>query len=348
MDNLKVPYALNIDSNLVRPFEAQKGEELFCPSCHESLVVKAGEKLAATGKGRIRHFAHPANANCSQESILHITGKMLVSKAIKDNAKHNKSIVVKNTCDNCENGFDSDLPGGMFSYAREEVCLKDITNAVNENCKSYRFDVVAYRGDSPSLIIEVCVSNPVSEEKGGSIPGYWIELKAEDLIENHLVWKPTQKKLKNKSCPECINILKPIQEVSDFWGIDRRLYSVYRSNHASVNYIAALENCFRCKQKTPVFWWSGIPFCETEPPEPRPHTIKYKFSKQFGGAYWVNTCANCGVIQGDNHIFLFESAPLKGLPISDKFMPKHVKENKNMGGATKQMLKIMTRNFRPY
>ncbi|HKO92826.1 MAG TPA: hypothetical protein VJU61_16840 [Polyangiaceae bacterium] len=39
-----------------------------------------------------------------------------------------------------------------------------------------------------------------------------------------------------------------------------------------------------------------------------------RYSKQFGGSYWMNTCIECGASQGDNFVFLDPKSPLHSLP----------------------------------
>ena len=58
--------------------------------------------------------------------------------------------------------------------------------------------------------------------------------------------------------------------------------------------------CWRCGKKTAVYSWVGKKlFGVKTPPQPMPKTLRYKFSKQAGHNYWVNTCFYCGSIQGD-------------------------------------------------
>ncbi|WP_457552592.1 hypothetical protein [Desulfobacula sp.] len=95
-------------------------------------------------------------------------------------------------------------------------------------------------------------------------------------------------------------------------------YNFSAKEPVTAKYVAGVETYFKCKNEIPVFWWDGIPFCQEEPPDPKPKTIKLKYSKKYGGSYWANTCANCGMTQGDNFLFLFENGPLFGLPVSKR------------------------------
>jgi hypothetical protein len=79
-------------------------------------------------------------------------------------------------------------------------------------------------------------------------------------------------------------------------------------------YTGALGVCWKCGTKTPWWHWPGVPFCETPPPEPKPRVVQFRYSKQFGGSYWLNTCIQCGAVQGDNFVFLDPKSPLYSLP----------------------------------
>lgn len=296
MENLKVPYGLNSAGELVAAEHVSKGETYCCPGCGEQLIHRSGEF-------RAKHFAHPPASNCTIESVLHITAKRLIRNAINGNASNQKSISLRNHCQSCGAEFNTNLPPQTFSFSKEEVRVGE-----------YVCDVAGYRDDEIALSIEILNTHEVDQKKAKNLAVHWIELKAEDVIANSYQWNPTQGRLKALYCKPCKDHIKHVRAVADKWGIDRSLYSPIK-NPSAASYIADTETCFKCKKEIPVFWWRGVPFCETEPPDPKPKTIKYRNSKQYGGSYWANTCANCNMIQGDNYLFLFDSAPFKGMPV---------------------------------
>src|SRR5699024_10516134 len=58
----------------------RKQQKFFCPSCHEEVIVKAGNYM-------IPHFAHQASSNCklsSDETAYHMQGKLLLKKWLKN------------------------------------------------------------------------------------------------------------------------------------------------------------------------------------------------------------------------------------------------------------------------
>jgi hypothetical protein len=321
MENLKVPYGLNSLNELVSAEEAIKGVAYNCPCCSSQLVHRAGEIRAS-------HFAHSSDSNCSLESILHITAKKMIVDTINTYPENLKKITLRNHCQDCGVEFNTELPFNTFTGAKEEVRIAE-----------YLCDVVGYRNDTKvALAIEILNTHEVDSKKANNLPIYWIELKADDVIVNPYEWNPTQSQLKASSCTDCKNHTQHVQEIASKWGIDHNLYSAIK-NPSSVPYIADTEICFKCKEEIPVFWWQGVPFCEKEPPNPKPKTIKYRNSKQYGGSYWANTCAKCNMIQGDNYLFIFDNAPFKRMPMSNK------SASLQTGHATSEFMKIINRNF---
>ena len=230
------------------------------------------------------------------------------------------------------------MPFATFTRAAQEVAVA-----------SYVCDVVGYRNKGNSLGLEIFHTHEVDSEKATNLPITWNEFKAEEVINDSYHWKPTQSKLKSSYCSGCRSHIKHVQFVANRWNIDCTLYTPIK-NASFANYVADFETCFRCKEVVPFFWWEGVPFCEQEPPHPRPNTIKYRNSKKYGGSYWANTCANCNMIQGDNYLFLFDDAPFKGMPtVNDQRSHDTGLVRVVSGKAAKsEMMKVIKRNFFSY
>lgn len=327
MENLRIPYGLDETGELISAELAEKGMGYTCPCCGVQLVHRAGEV-------RAKHFAHPPSSNCSLESILHITAKKLIQSVIVENSNAKQLITLENHCHNCGAVFSTNLPMKTFSSADLEIRIGD-----------YVCDVVGYRGDSIALAIEIFNTHKVGNTKAKNLQAHWVELKAEDVLKNPSKWVPTQANLKDSYCVSCKEHIKHVLEIADKFGVERSLYSPIRKP-SQATYIADLETCFKCKQEIPVFWWRGVPFCVVEPPNPKPKTIKFRKSKKYGAPYWANTCANCNMIQGDNFLYIFDNAPLKGLPLSTD-------GESSQGGvrvvsdksAVSEFLKVINRNI---
>lgn len=327
MENLRIPYGLNEAGELISAELAEKGKIYICPCCKTQLVHRAGEV-------RKKHFAHPSSSNCSFESVIHITAKKLIESVIVKNANAKQIITLENHCHSCGVIFSTDLPMRTFSSAGLEVRIGE-----------YISDVVGYRGDSIALAIEIFNTHEVDSVKAQNLHTYWVELKAEDVLKKPSEWIPTQANLKDSYCISCKKHIKHVLEVADKFGIERSLYSPVK-DPSQATYIADIETCFKCNQEIPVFWWSGVPFCELEPPNPKPKTIKFRNSKQYGGSYWANTCANCNMIQGDNYLYISDKAPFKELCLStDNQKPQGGVRVVSGKSAMLELMKVISRNI---
>ena len=298
--DLEVPYGLRSDGYLEKAGDAHKIFNYLCPECEEPLVLRAGEH-------KIKHFAHKANTNCSSESIIHKTAKMLIAQIIRDQADilRRQPLYIQCYCICCNVEISRPLPYEAFTSAQEEKPID-----------GYICDVVAQRNEKDVLAIEIFFTHEVDEIKAKNLPLPWIELTAESVLSNPYYWRPTQFNLKKTLCEKCKEYIKKLNSIIEKYGLEPRPAAIYR-DPTKGQYLAEIETCWKCKQEIPVFWWHGIPFCQLTPPEPRPKTIKFLFVKTYGGKYWANTCANCGATQGDNFLFLGNTPVIKGLPIME-------------------------------
>lgn len=297
---LLIPYGLAPNGHLTKAADATRGVEYACPECRTPLVYRAGETVT-------HHFAHKANTACTGESVLHLTAKMLIAQTIEEHAatENNSRISMKCNCDCCNSQFNLNLPKNAFSSARQE-----------ERIGSFICDVVAMRDGQLALGVEVLATHAVGEEKANELSIPWIELTAESILAEPTYWQPVNSKLKPVRCSVCKEHLNKIKNIASRWELP--FYEAARfADQNRAFYLAEIEKCWKCKEEILVYWWSGVPFCETEPPMPRPRTILFSKSKAFKGSYWANTCPNCRAVQGDNFLFLGSSPVIKGLPIRD-------------------------------
>jgi len=283
--NTKIPYALGPDGDLVSAEKAGRGAVYCCPSCKRSVSLRKGEH-------RISHFAHMKNSDCSSESVIHKTAKRLIVEAVEEIARGG-SVTLKLLCENCDAATARSIGRKSLTRAEEEVVIGD-----------YRVDVVAFLDENPALCIEVRNTSEVTLEKAQGLGCYWIELDAYDVVNDSRLWRPVASALKPVLCESCKEEARETIGVLDKYGYPRGICSTFFRPCQSP-YIVALEECWKCKERIPVFWWDGVPFAQDTPPEPRPRTIQYRYSKQYGGSYWMNTCPRCRGSQGDNFLFLF-------------------------------------------
>lgn len=294
---LFVPFGINPEGRVIDAADAQRDMVYQCPLCRSELVYHAGQTV-------VRHFAHKAGTTCSLETVLHKTAKLLITQAIVDhvNPSLDKTISITCECVSCSIAFPLDIPKIAFTSARQEEAIG-----------SFVCDVVAMREESPVLGIEIRVTHEVDEAKAKALSIFWVELKAADVLKSPMKWVPISSRLKPVRCKKCKEYKSRIDALAARWNIGKcppaRFIDSYKAG-----YLVEVEKCWKCQEEIPVFWWPGVPFCQKEPPKPRPRTIAYRHSKMFGGSYWANTCPGCQSIQGDNFLFLGESPTFQHLP----------------------------------
>lgn len=317
--NTKIPYALGPDGYLVPAEKAERGVGYCCPSCKCSVFLRKGEV-------RIAHFYHTSNSDCSGESVIHKTAKRLIVEAVEEISRGG-SVTLKLLCENCDAVTDRSVGRKRITRAVEEVVIGDC-----------RVDVVAFLDEYPALCIEVRNTSEVTCEKAQGLDCYWIELDAYDVVNDNRLWRPVASALKPVLCESCKEEARETIDILDKYGYPRGICStVFRPGQSP--YIVALEECWKCKERIPVFWWDGVPFAQDTPPEPRPRTIQYRYSKQYGGSYWMNTCPRCRGSQGDNFLFLFGGGVLN----SEKLFLR--KEEQGDGSVTISSGRSVFNNF---
>jgi hypothetical protein len=300
---IKITYAINTNGKLININDAIKEDSYRCVECNEELIARMGEKNA-------KHYSHKTSI-CNPESLLHKTAKIIIANIINNQ----QNITINLCCKNCNSIFGKDFSTKTFSHSN-----------VEHKIGSFICDVVAFRQNQAALGIEILATHKVDEIKSQNLGIPWIELKAVDVIENPNIWNPINFKLKETICSKCLNNINELHKLAEKFKIDKNIYTTDRNPDLGL-YIIDKNECFNCKNIIPVFWWKDVPFCQIEPKNPKPHTIKYKYSKNYGGSYWANTCPNCNSIQGDNFLFLFNNAKFKDLP--NRNIQKTTRSNTN-------------------
>lgn len=280
LKKLKVPLGKNTQNNLIYPQYASKKETYRCPSCLDLLVFKQGAK-------KVPHFSHASNT-CSQESILHITGKQLIMEACNDYLKTGIPPNIKRQCPTCKTRATQSLEMIDFDEVILEKALKS----------GFKADVALLKDDQVICCIEIKFTHGVDEHKKNNLGVPFIELNAIDVIDSSNVWLPIQDTLSSFDCPSCVNTNKR------YW---RYLQSVAKDTKSwlpkgNIFRVAGYE-CWRegCETEFLVFDWPNSHNGEP-PPEKRPHTLKYRFSKMAGASYWANCCPSCDSMVGEFYL----------------------------------------------
>ena len=291
--HLRLPYALTSLERLVSADDANRDEQHYCPNCGKAVTLRRGDVRKA-------HFAHRSGTDCKPESVIHKIAKRLIGEVININAMSNDQVItIERECENCGLPAAQDLAPGTFTSSSEE-----------EWVGTYKVDVAGFRGTEVALGIEIFHKHAVPEEKAGNLAVHWIELDAQAVIDNPFHWKPTKGRLKKVAlCQPCRKKVRRVKRNMDRWNVPPHLYTVIL-NPERAAFVARTDSCWKCNTEVPVFWWKGVPFDEGEPPSPRPSTIQFRYSKQYGGKYWVNTCAKCKSTLGDNYVYLLNNPPL--------------------------------------
>lgn len=94
------PYALDANGNLISVEHAIKGEEYFCPKCHEPMsYCKKGNGLHA----KTDHFRHTVKTNCKGggESEIHRMAKEQIYNILREYLDNNLEFPITWTCPDC-------------------------------------------------------------------------------------------------------------------------------------------------------------------------------------------------------------------------------------------------------
>ena len=159
----KIPFARDSREKLVTPGEARRGEPHTCPACNAIVDLHAGEI-------KRRHFHH-RKAACSAETVVHLTAKLLIVRAVQEWRRGGKAVTFRRRCE--EPGCDTET---FMQLPRK------VRRAEDEwRLRSGRIVDVALlgAGDLPIAAIEVCVTHDVPDDKTLDLSLPWIEVDGE-------------------------------------------------------------------------------------------------------------------------------------------------------------------------
>lgn len=283
--DLRVPFAYLEDGSVIRPSNAERGVNLFCPSCAEPLVYRKGEKVIA-------HFAHRSGGQCaSYETIVHKVAKNELAKRIRESlAGHAPRQTFKRACDYCgSNEIEQGLPASIWSVGVEKRAVS-----------GYTPDLTLYDAEGTARCgIEVLVFSAVSDEKAVALGIPWIEIEAKEIMAGlgreggcYAVHRDSLPKFACTACQKAVfGAYRVALSVLDQWGLQWPTAPFY------VSY----GDCWSCGCYIPFFDWNRQQF--PTPPTPRPYTVQHRYSRTTDSKYWANTCPNCRRLQGDFFVF---------------------------------------------
>jgi len=146
-------YTIAIDENgkSIQIDKAEKGIKYLCPECNNEFILR---KSGKTGRGSRRaHFAHnQLTTNCTPESYLHSSFKLMLLEIMKDYIQKGLPLGVIWKCNYCGKEHGANILNGVLDVKDEydmKICRPDIA----------LFDA---RGNVPA-VIEVVVTHEPEE-----------------------------------------------------------------------------------------------------------------------------------------------------------------------------------------
>jgi hypothetical protein len=286
----KVPLALDNNDELIQPVDAVKGQEYRCPLCHDMVILRKGNI-------KVAHFAHHISSTCTSETILHLTAKMLIQKAVKTwRSGESSAPVTIRKCKICDGDLETPLN-------------KQVTDAILEYRLSNGLiaDVALMTNNNPIAAVEIRVTHAVDKKKAGELQIPFIELNGEDVIKDHYTWRAIAHNSQLRVCANCKDIYKKFMiKVSN-------IASNTNITLPTEFYRYSICSCYRCKKHIIVFTWPKENDDDDENenteivlPKPMPRTLQYRYSKMAHSKYLANTCPYCNALQGD---FFLHSEP---------------------------------------
>lgn len=297
-----VPYGLDPSGRLVPPTEAAREVAYCCPGCASPLILRAGAVKRP-------HFAHDTQAACQPESLLHRTAKQLIAQVVSAwKAGAGPAPVVMRSCVRCRHRVPQQLPAYIDGALVEHV--------VDDR---WRADVALVRGQEVIGIVEILVTHQVGREKAEALTVPCAELAGAAVVQNPLVWVPLATTARKWTCPSCTERAARALEEEKRAAQERevRIQETARRLNQPVPgppYTTGITTCWKCRHATLVYTWKGhVEWCQHAPPEPRPRTLSFEYSKVVRHKYWANTCGNCGRLQGDYFLYNEPDGPFFGM-----------------------------------
>lgn len=153
---LLLPYAHDINGNLVHIDDAQKGQKYTCPNCGVELLLKISKIPEGQKYHRRNHFAHKGNSdNHCSESFLHKFFKERCVEFIKEKISAQEELFLKWKCKKCRRQHELNLLGQVVDIVPEynlDVCRPDIALLDKNNKPIFVIEVVVTHRPNPEVL----------------------------------------------------------------------------------------------------------------------------------------------------------------------------------------------------
>jgi hypothetical protein len=183
----RVPCATNSAKEFVPPDRATKGTQYWCPNCAVRVILKSGPKKRP-------HFAHERSAVCSAETVWHKWAKRLLEDRVSATLRGEALIVlIGDRCRGCDLPFAQAFPRHRVTTVQCEAPV----------ASGHVVDVLLLDGGVPRLAVEVRVTHAVDSEKAAALTVPWLEVNAEEVVENPTIWRALRGKGLRVRCQHC-------------------------------------------------------------------------------------------------------------------------------------------------
>ena len=127
---LLLPYAYDIDGNLIKIEDAVKGQKYFCPICKAELLLRICKKQPGAKYYRRNHFAHKGNSeNRCSESFLHMLFKERCAELLRDKISRHENLFFEWECKKCYEHHKGNIlkkASNVITECDLAVCKPDI------------------------------------------------------------------------------------------------------------------------------------------------------------------------------------------------------------------------------
>lgn len=291
---LLLPYAHDINGNLVHIDDAQKGQKFTCPNCGAELLLKISKIPEGQKYHRRNHFAHKGNSdNHCSESFLHKLFKEKCAEYIREKILAQEDLFFEWECEKCNEYHKGNLLKKAVEVVTEYdlgVCKPDIA-LLDNNGKVI-------------IVIEVIVTHKpedvaIQHYKDNDIA--CLQINVEDFSDCDII----QEKL---SHPNGVHITLCPNPICKRCG--------HRMNTATMEIMNI--HCWKCNEEVKVayiYTSNSLECLYLNPHNFTPNELNQamqlganlskKYSKKHKEYYYINSCKYCNEIVEDIKSFLW-------------------------------------------